>query len=151
MRSMDITEFMDREETPETRAFAHALDLEFIVLDEMEKQGISKKELAERMRVLPSRLSKLLNDQPNMTFETVASFELALGFDLELRVKAKESHERERSASFENRTMTNAFDFSQLTEEALIGQTPRIVRYSKRENDAKKDGSTFKKILETAA
>lgn len=98
MRSMDITEFMDREETPETRAFAHALDLEFIVLDEMEKQGISKKELAERMCVSPSRLSELLNDQPNMIFETVASFEIALDFDLELRVQPKESYEQERSA-----------------------------------------------------
>lgn len=47
--------------------------------------------------------------------------------------------------------MVNVFDFSHLTTKALIDQKPRIVRYSKRENDTKKDGSTFKRVLETAA
>lgn len=82
MKEMDLTSFLEENETPNTRAYTHALDLAYLFVDEMERQGLSKKELAEKMGIGQSRLSNLLNTQPNMTLETIAQFELALGVDL---------------------------------------------------------------------
>ena len=66
-------------ETPETRAFEHALDLSVSIYHAMKLQGITQRTLAERMGVSPARLSQLLNLQPNLTLKTIAKFELALG------------------------------------------------------------------------
>ena len=82
MKELDLTLFLEENETPNTRAYTHALDLAYLFVDEMERQGLSKKELAEKMGIGQSRLSNLLNMQPNMTLETIAQFELALGVDL---------------------------------------------------------------------
>lgn len=82
MKELDLTLFLEENETPNTRAYTHALDLAYLFVDEMERQGLSKKELAEKMGIGQSRLSNLLNTQPNMTLETIAQFELALGVDL---------------------------------------------------------------------
>lgn len=89
MKEWDITEAMQISETPETRAYDHALDIAFMVAEEMEKQNIGKKELAERMGMSLPQLSKLLNTQPNMTLETIARFELALGINLAFTFKEK--------------------------------------------------------------
>ena len=78
----DISQFLKDNETPETRAYEHALDLAFLFVTAMEEQGLSKAEMAKKMKVSPQRLSKLLNTQPNMTLETIAQFELALGVDV---------------------------------------------------------------------
>ena len=82
MKELELTLFLEENETPNTRAYTHALDLAYLFVDEMERQGLSKKELAEKMGIGQSRLSNLLNTQPNMTLETIAQFELALGVDL---------------------------------------------------------------------
>lgn len=58
-------------------------------VDEMDRQGLSKKELADRMEVSQSRLSNLLNAQPNMTLETIAQFELALGVSASFGLKER--------------------------------------------------------------
>jgi len=76
-------------ETPDTRAYEHALDLAYMFVDEMDRQGLSKKELADRMEVSQSRLSNLLNTQPNMTLETIAQFELALGVSASFGLKER--------------------------------------------------------------
>mgnify|MGYP001026280857 FL=1 len=75
---MNLSNFLKENETPNTRAYEHALDLAYLFVNEMDRQGLSKKELAEKMGVSQSRLSNLLNTQPNMTLETIAQFELAL-------------------------------------------------------------------------
>lgn len=90
MEKWDITEFVKENETPETRAFDHALEIMYLVSIEMEKQGLTQKELAKRMGMSTSRLSKLLNSQNNMTLETIAKFELAL--DLNLVFEFQESY-----------------------------------------------------------
>lgn len=69
-------------ETPKTRAFEYALDLSVLIYHAMKEQGITQKELAERMGVSPARMSQLLNLQPNLTLKTIAKFELALGVRL---------------------------------------------------------------------
>lgn len=82
MKAIDLTDFLKETETPETRAYDHALDIEFAVIEEMLRQNLTKKELADRMGISLQRLSKLLNGQPNMTLKTIAMFELALGMSL---------------------------------------------------------------------
>lgn len=93
MEKWDITAFVKENETPETRAFDHALEIIYLVSIEMEKQGLTQKELAERMGMSTSRLSKLLNSQNNMTLETIAKFELALDMNLVLEFRESDSED----------------------------------------------------------
>ena len=78
MKTLDLSTFVEDNLDSEVLAYEHALDLAYLFVQEMEKQNITRKELAEKMGIAPSRLSKLLNTQPNMTLETIAQFELAL-------------------------------------------------------------------------
>lgn len=82
MNKVDLSDFYADTETSETRAYEHALDIEFIVHREMKRLGLSKSDLAKRMGVSLQSLSKLLNSQPNMTLKTIARFELALGIKI---------------------------------------------------------------------
>lgn len=82
MNKVDLSDFYAETESSETRAYEHALDIEFIVHREMKRLGLSKSELANRMGISLQSLSKLLNSQPNMTLRTIAKFELALGIKI---------------------------------------------------------------------
>lgn len=93
MNKVDLSDFYAETETSETRAYEHALDIEFIVHREMLHQGLSKSDLAKRMGVSLQLLSKLLNSQPNMTLKTIARFELALGIKIVPQVIASHSKE----------------------------------------------------------
>ena len=77
----DDRAFMRDFHTPGTRAYDHALDISVMIWELMQEQGLSKTELARRMGISKSHLSNLLNTQPNMTLETIAKFELALGVE----------------------------------------------------------------------
>ena len=63
MVKVDLSDFYAETETSETRAYEHALDIEFIVHREMQRSGLSKSELAKRIGVSLQSLSKLLNSQ----------------------------------------------------------------------------------------
>lgn len=93
MNKVDLSDFYADTETSETRAYEHALDIEFIVHREMKRLGLSKSDLAKRMGVSLQSLSKLLNSQPNMTLMTIARFELALGIKIVPQVIASHSKE----------------------------------------------------------
>lgn len=93
MNKVDLSDFYAETETSETRAYEHALDIEFIVHREMLRQGLSKSDLAKRMGVSLQSLSKLLNSQPNMTLKTIARFELALGIRILPKVSVSYSKE----------------------------------------------------------
>lgn len=110
MKELDLTLFLEENETPNTRAYTHALDLAYLFVDEMERQGLSKKELAEKMGIGQSRLSNLLNTQPNMTLETIAQFELALGVDLTFTL------EKDNGAQFEASTIMRGLNFTGFPE-----------------------------------
>lgn len=86
METLDLSTFVEDNLDSDVLAYEHALDLAYLFVQEMEKQNITRKELAERMGVPQSRLSKLLNTQPNMTLETIASFELALNMRIDFQV-----------------------------------------------------------------
>ena len=49
---------------------------------ELRNQGISQQELAERMKVSPQYVGKLLKGKDNLTLETIAKMEKALGCTL---------------------------------------------------------------------
>lgn len=82
MEALDLSSFVDENLSSEVLAYEHALDLTYLFVEAMEREGLSCKQLAERMGIHPSRLSKLLNTQANMTLETIARFELALDMRL---------------------------------------------------------------------
>ena len=74
---MNLSNFLKENETPNTRAYEHALDLAYLFVNEMDRQGLSKK-----------GLSNLLNTQPNMTLETIAQFELALDVNVSFELES---------------------------------------------------------------
>lgn len=80
--SNESFDILEEFETPETRAFEYALDISVAVYNAMESQGLSQKQLAEKMGVTAARMSQLLNLQPNLTLKTIAKFEMALGVRL---------------------------------------------------------------------
>lgn len=93
VKTLDLSTFVEDNLDSEVLAYEHALDLAYLFVQEMEKQNITRKELADKMGIAPSRLSKLLNTQPNMTLETIAQFELALDIRIDFTAhEAFESH-----------------------------------------------------------
>ena len=52
------------------------------VLDALKAQGLSQKDLAERMNVSPQQISKIVKGQENLTLETISNLEIALGVQL---------------------------------------------------------------------
>ncbi|WP_278540778.1 helix-turn-helix domain-containing protein [Collinsella intestinalis] len=83
MSTIDLSQFVEENETAETRAYKHALDISYQIVEEMERQGLNQKMLAGKMGISPARLSTMLNTQPNMTLKSIAQFELALGICFE--------------------------------------------------------------------
>jgi len=49
-----------------------------LFLDLQEGQGLSQKEIAERLGVHPSRINRLLSDPANMTLDTISDLMLAM-------------------------------------------------------------------------
>ena len=52
------------------------------MLDKMEADGITQKQLAERMNCSQQYVSKILKGCENLSLETVAKIELALGIKI---------------------------------------------------------------------
>lgn len=93
MSAIDLTTFVEDNETAETLAYKHALDISYQIAEEMSRQGINQKQLSRKMGITPARLSTLLNTQPNMTLKSLAQFELALGVSFEITLEDQDSHE----------------------------------------------------------
>ena len=83
METVDLSKFMEETKSADTLAYDHALELSHLAVSEMSRQGLTKKELAERMGVSPQRLASLLNTRPSMTLKSVAQLALALGIRVE--------------------------------------------------------------------
>lgn len=52
------------------------------VLDALKAQGLSQKDLAEKMSVSPQHVSKIVKGHENLTLETIAKLESALGIKI---------------------------------------------------------------------
>ena len=83
METVDLSKFMEETKSADTLAYDYALELSHLAVGEMSKQGLTKKELAERMGVSPQRLANLLNTHPNMALKSVAQLALALDIRVE--------------------------------------------------------------------
>lgn len=53
METVDLSKFMEETTGADTLAYDYALELSHLAVCEMSKQGLTKKELAERMSVSP--------------------------------------------------------------------------------------------------
>lgn len=52
------------------------------VLESLRSQSITQKQLAEKMQISPQQVSKILQGQENLTLQTIAQLEAALGITL---------------------------------------------------------------------
>jgi ribosome-binding protein aMBF1 (putative translation factor) len=64
------------------------------VLDALKAQNISQRELAERMKISPQQISKIVKGQENLTLETISNLEIALDIQL---IDEKSNHGRNHS------------------------------------------------------
>lgn len=82
MRNKLLQELLD--ETPkETRIFVEKYaDLIVRIHDVMKRQGLSQKDLAEKMDQKPSAISRWLSGQYNITLRSIAKLEAELGESL---------------------------------------------------------------------
>jgi len=90
---MKIKIIRSKKQSPLAKAFAEPLSLEgevefrkLIVVEEllqfMRRAGISRSELAARMGVPPSRITKMLSGDSNLTIDTLVRAGRAVGADL---------------------------------------------------------------------
>jgi ribosome-binding protein aMBF1 (putative translation factor) len=52
------------------------------VLNALKAQGLTQKDLAERMQVSPQQISKIVKGHENLTLETITNLESALGITI---------------------------------------------------------------------
>lgn len=93
-----------------------------VVLDKARKAaGLKKKDIAARLGLPPSRVTRVLDGQANMTLRTIAQFALACGVYVELRTakptKARASQPDDLDAFVAERTDQNP-QFPRLVAEA---------------------------------
>lgn len=90
---MKIKIIRSKKQSPLAKAFAEPLSLEgevefrkLIVVEEllqfMKREGINRSELASRMEVPPSRITKMLSGDSNLTIDTLVRAGRAVGADL---------------------------------------------------------------------
>lgn len=101
----DTETYKELEETPETLAYEHALDISIAVIEAMDVKGMTQKKLSELMGISAARVSQLLNMQANFTLETIAKFELALDIRFFEDIRTKKDGERLRCVNLGNHRM----------------------------------------------
>lgn len=60
----------------------HSQKIAFKILQTLSNNKISQKELAEKIHVSPQQINKIVKGKENMTLETIAKLEKALGINL---------------------------------------------------------------------
>jgi ribosome-binding protein aMBF1 (putative translation factor) len=53
-----------------------------MILRNIREKGITQKELAEKLKISPQQISKILKGHENLTLETISKIEIALGITL---------------------------------------------------------------------
>jgi ribosome-binding protein aMBF1 (putative translation factor) len=61
------------------------------VLDALKAQGLTQKDLAERLDVSPQYINKIVKGEENLTLETITNLELALGIQIIISDSDKKS------------------------------------------------------------
>ena len=77
------------ENTIEYKIESIAFDIAMQIYKQMEKLGINKKDLAEKLNVSKSYITQLLKGKSNMTIETLIKVAEALGMTLQIKLVEK--------------------------------------------------------------
>ena len=77
------------ENTIEYKIESIAFDISVQIYKQMEKLGINKKDLAEKLNVSKSYITQLLKGKSNMTIETLIKVAEALGMTLQIKLVEK--------------------------------------------------------------
>jgi transcriptional regulator with XRE-family HTH domain len=80
----DVEEFFASEPTSNEKAWGLIHDFYHIILTYMERQHISKAELANRLKKSRSAITQLFNKTPNITLKKMVEIADALGLDLQI-------------------------------------------------------------------
>ena len=111
--------YLEDYETPETLAYEQALDFIYAITEEMEQEGVTKKELAERMGISQSALSQFFDVDGALTLKTIAKFQLALDVRLDFKKIKKTSQLRHNLPSSGSST-TNVITLPNLNSEESV-------------------------------
>lgn len=71
-------------ESADEKFVDYLMDLNELIHDRMEELGMSRSDLARELGMSPSRITKILSGESNMTLRTIAQLDAALGLDISL-------------------------------------------------------------------
>lgn len=71
-------------ESADEKLADYLMDLCELVYDRMEELGMSKSDLARKLGMSPSRITKILSGESNMTLKTISQLDAALDLDIDL-------------------------------------------------------------------
>lgn len=71
-------------ESADEKLADYLMDLCELVYDRMEELGMSKSDFARKLGMPPSRITKILSGESNMTLKTISQLDAALDLDLNL-------------------------------------------------------------------
>lgn len=94
-----FTDFLaDAKQRPSYWATTAKLDFARAVWHEMQRQNINQKQLAEKMGISPSMMTRIMKGDHNATIETMtkAAFALGMKIDICLAHKEKQTHIKQR-------------------------------------------------------
>ena len=81
-KGASLKNLLDSKLTPEDLAWDHAMEISAAVYSRMKELNLKKKDLANKMGVNPSQVTKILKGEQSITLRTLAKLEVALDFDL---------------------------------------------------------------------
>lgn len=81
-KGKDLSYLLNLKPDPDSMKWDHALDISASVYMRMKEMGIGKKELARRMGVNPSVVTRIIKGEQNLTLKTLAKLEHALDMDM---------------------------------------------------------------------
>ena len=79
----------ERRRHPEFILEQLTLDITDAVCRAMEEKGLSRSDLARRLRVSPAYITKLLNSTSNLTLRTLVNLALALDLEVDVALQAR--------------------------------------------------------------
>lgn len=85
VKGTSFASLLDEPKSPEEIALEYYLDIVGMVGERLDENNMSKKQLAEKMNMRPSQLSRLFSGQTNMTLLTLARFDKALDLGIEFK------------------------------------------------------------------
>ena len=84
-------------------------DIALLILDRLDKLGLSKTELALKMHVSPSYVSKMVKGHENFTLETIVKHERVLGLQILTNLREPPVQKWIVSARYEQTTLVEAW------------------------------------------